>query len=47
MTDLMPSTGGALDERVVARATLDAAEEELQSLCGKFLNQQPNLRIHT
>lgn len=33
MTDLMSHSGGALDERVVAQATLDAAEEQLQSLC--------------
>jgi len=34
MTDLMTSgSGGALDERVVAQAALDTAEEQLQSLC--------------
>jgi len=36
MTDLMCPEGGALDERVVAQSTLDAAEEQLQSLCASY-----------
>jgi hypothetical protein len=35
MTELLSSCG-ALDERVVAQATLDAAEEQLQSLCASY-----------